>query len=468
MNVQEGVSACITQDCDNWVLTQIMDKFHEGIIAVDANGRIFYVNEMYSRILGVAKRNVIGRHIQKVEPGATIVKVLETGEPILDRAVHIKSLKRDVVVNIHPILREQHIVAAVSIFRDVTETKKLSAALDRAQGLAEYFRSQLEEHTQMLRKSIIGKHPFFLKVLSQAMTVARTDASVLIGGENGVGKEVIAKAIHQHSNRANKPLISVNCAAIPESLLESELFGYEEGSFTGAKRGGKPGKFELADGGTIFLDEIGDMSPVMQSKLLRVLQEKEIEKIGCTRSVAVDVRIIAATNRPLEQMVKQGQFRTDLYYRLNVVAIHIPPLRERGEDIGLLAQHFLLQSNAKYAKELTLSNEVMRFFHEYDWPGNVRELQNCIEYAVIMSTDQEILTDHLPAHMHVEAAARSSRPETVKVLTMETLRVNQQEEEKRLIQQALAACHNNKTQAMKMIGISRRAFYKKLKEYGYM
>lgn len=467
-SVDREIVQYLHKTCDGWVMGQIMDRVQECVIAVDHTGRIFYVNEAYTRILGVAKHNVLGRKLQKVEPGAALLEVLKTGQSILEKAVHIKSINHDVMVNIYPIKRDDgRLAAAVSVFRDVTETKKLSRALYRAQGLAEYFRTQLEEQDQ-IRSSIIGRHPSFLKIVSQSMMVAKTDAPVLITGENGVGKEVIAKAIHQNSGRSNHPLISVNCAAIPEGLLESELFGFEEGSFTGAKKGGKLGKFELAEGGTIFLDEIGDMSPVMQSKLLRVLQEKEIEKIGRTQNVPVNVRVLAATNRELEKLVKAGQFRSDLYYRLNVVTLTIPPLRERGEDIGLLAQHFLLQQNSKYNRELTLSPEVLRFFYRYDWPGNVRELQNCIEYAVIMCAEQDILPDHLPAHMNRDNTGENAEPEAKKWLDMASLRENQQSREKELIREALAACKNNKSEAMKMIGMSRRSFYQKLKKYGYM
>ena len=450
---------------DSWVLGQIVDKFHEGVIAVEATGRIFFVNEAYTRILGVAKHNVLGKQLQKVEPGATLLEVLQTGQPVLEKSVHIKTLNRHVKVNIHPIRRDGQLIAAVSIFRDVTETRQLSQALDRAQELADYFRQQLEAQEELARRSIIGRHPSFLKAWSQAMIVAKTDASVLLAGENGVGKEVFARAIHLNSSRAGKPLITVNCAAIPETLLESELFGYEEGSFTGAKRGGKLGKFELAEGGTIFLDEIGDISPVMQSKLLRVLQEKEIEKIGRSQNVPINVRVLAATNRPLEQMVKQGTFRSDLYFRLNVVAIRIPPLRERGEDIGLLAYHFLQHYNNKYHKNLTLAPEVVRFFTQYDWPGNVRELQNCLEYAVIMSSGPKIVLDDLPTHMNeAKAAAAAARP--LEPAAIGTLREAVRRAEKEAIAKALATCGDNKSEAMKMLGISRRAFYCKLKEYG--
>lgn len=466
-SVERDALLYFCQSCDRWVFSQIADKFHEGMVAVDAAGRIFYVNDAYSKILGVAKHHVLGKQLQKIEPGATVLEVLESSEPVVEKAVQIKSVNRHVIVNIHPLKRDGRLVAVVSIFRDVTETKKLSQALDRAHGLAEYFRQQLTEQDELEKNRIIGKHPAFLKSVSQAMIVAKTDAPVLLGGENGAGKEVLAKLIHQKSNRGHKPLITVNCAAIPESLLESELFGYEEGSFTGARRGGKLGKFELAEGGTIFLDEIGDMAPMMQSKLLRVLQEKEIEKIGRSQNVPVDVRVIAATNRSLEDMVRSGTFRSDLYYRLNVVAIRIPSLSERGEDVGLLAHFFLTQYNAKYGKSLVFSPGVTRFLYRHSWPGNVRELQNCIEYAVIMCPEEEIGPEHLPAHLGAaEGGAPEARP--VRPADVATLRAGVHDAEKELIERALAACGNNKSRAMAALGISRRAFYRKLKQYNLL
>lgn len=451
--------------CNSWFLGQVVDRFHEGVVAVDHTGHIFYVNDAYSEILGVAKHNVLGRKMQEIEPGATILEVLATGEPILGKSVQIKSVNHHVVVNIYPIKQAGRLAAVVSIFRDVTETKQLSRALGRVQGLAEYFRQQLVEQDELDKNQIVGRHPVFLKALSQAITVAKTNAPVLLGGENGAGKEVLAKLIHQKSGRSKKPLITVNCAAIPENLLESELFGYAEGSFTGAKRGGKPGKFELADGGTVFLDEIGDMSMGMQSKVLRVLQEKEIEKIGRSQNLPVDVRVIAATNRSLEDMVAQGKFRRDLYYRLNVVAIRAPALRERGEDIGLLAYHFLTRFNAEYEKELICSPEVLQFFSQYEWPGNVRELQNCIEYAVIMCPGQEIYLEHLPAHMHEPAQKITLIKPLPRPAEVVSLRQGLQSLEKEMIENALSVCGNNKTKAMKLLDVSRRAFYQKLKQY---
>lgn len=465
-SIKRELLSFIYQSCNGSVLGDIMDRFEEGVIAIDIKGRIFYVNDAYTKILGVPKSKVLGMQMQTVEPGAAILKVCEDGEPILGKVVRVKTLNRYATVNIYPIKRENSLIAVVSVFRDVTEINQLNQDLDKAKGLADYFRQQLTSQNGLTNGSIIGRNPYFLKALSRSVTVAKTDASVLLLGENGVGKEVFAKTIHENSNRSNKPLISVNCAAIPENLLESELFGYEDGSFTGAKRGGKLGKFELANGGTLFLDEVGDMSAMMQSKLLRVLQEKEIDKIGRTRNIPVDVRIVAATNRPLDIMIQQGTFRSDLYYRLNVVSIDIPPLRDRGEDIGLLAHHFLQHYNGKYNKDTVLSTEVLRFFNSYLWPGNVRELQNCIEYTVIMSSEKEIHIGHLPHQMNIPQKDYFDIDITHTPDQMEALKEKVHSTEKAMIQEALLACENNKTKAMKMLGISRRTFYRKLKNYG--
>lgn len=501
----------LNQAAKGSILEQIMDKYPEGVIAADVTGRIFYVNDVYPRILGTAKYKVLGKYLQILEPGAAMLQVCATGQAILDKAIYLKALDRHVRVNIYPIYNGSQIVAAVSIFRDDTENKKMSQALSKAQGLADYFREQIQSNDETMSFSVIGKTPIFLKALAQAKIAAKADVPVLITGENGAGKEVLAKMIYSCSNRSDKPLITVNCAAIPEQLLESELFGYEEGSFTGAKRGGKLGKFELAEGGTLFLDEIGDMSLAMQSKILRVMQEKEIEKIGRTHNMPVNVRIITATNRPLDVLMAQGTFRRDLYYRLNVVSIRMPCLRERREDIGFLAHYFLQQCNAKYNKNIILSVDILRFFENYDWPGNVRELQNCIEYAVIMCQEEELRIEYLPVHMidapnfgavaHRSGEANlvtvdspadlAANNATVAVLAkhpppavntpasresaectlrnnVEALQIELQLAEKELIQKALLDCAYNKTIAMKRLGMSRRTFYRKLHQFGLL
>lgn len=321
------------------------------------------------------------------------------------------------------------------------------------------------------KKHLISQDVNFQKMLDQAEIVAKTDATILIRGENGSGKEVLANFIHANSLRANKPLVVVNCASIPESLIESELFGYEEGSFTGAKKGGKIGKFQMAEGGTIFLDEIGDMPYGMQAKLLRVLQEGEVEKIGRQKRIPVNVRVIAATNQPLEQLIAENRFRMDLFYRLNVVSFLIPPLRERKNDIVALSQHFLDTFNAKYDKHVYMSHEILRGLQRFSWPGNVRELRNCIESAVIMSREDQLSWQDLPEYI------RGSSEQQILVYkkTMDELKEERAESvtdlkdalskyEQYLIRSMVRQCGGNKEAAAKRLNISKRSLYRKLNE----
>jgi len=464
--VERDTLIFIRNKCHQNLFSRLADKYNDGVIMIDAEGRIFFVNDSYSKILGVAKSAVLGRQLQKVEPGAEMLTVLKTKKEIIDKQVHVKSINKHVTVNIYPLVTVGQLLAVLSIFRDVTETKKLTRELDRAQEIAEYFRQKLLETEKSGEKQIIGNHPVFLQSVAQAMIVAKTDAPVLIYGESGVGKEILAKLIHRESSRQENPMITVNCAAIPDNLLESELFGYEEGSFTGALRGGKLGKFELARGGTIFLDEIGDMPATMQPKILRVLQEGEIEKIGRMRGLPVDVRILAATNQPLQQMVKEGRFRNDLYYRLNVVAIRVPPLRERGDDLVLLARYFLDTYNGKYSKKLSFANDALAIMYEYKWPGNVRELQNCIERAVIMCFEEQIHPEHFPGYI-VEIRPNSSEDELETQVSV-SLKAKVSLLEKEMIEKILTECRYNKSAAMQKLGISRRTFYNKLRKYNIL
>ena len=320
-------------------LNELLNAIEDGVVVLDREGRICYENEAYSRIIGVPMRKTIGRDMHVIEPDALLLRVLESGKPDARKWHRIKSVGKYVSMRMFPVWRNGVVAGAFSIFRDVTELNRLGMEVERITQVAEELTSQLD--VELSRFQMIGQDPQFRTLLSRAVTAAKTDATVLIRGENGVGKEGFAKLIHQASPRRNRPFITVNCAAIPEALIESELFGYEEGSFTGARKGGKLGKFELAQGGTLFLDEVGDMPLIMQSKLLRVLQGGEIEKVGREENVAVDVRIVAATNQPLEELIEQRRFRADLYYRLNVVPLSIPPLRERQGDILPLAYHFL-------------------------------------------------------------------------------------------------------------------------------
>ncbi|MDR2368097.1 MAG: sigma 54-interacting transcriptional regulator [Deltaproteobacteria bacterium] len=327
-----------------------MDHSSEGIIAAGRNGIIFYANEMYAQIFELPVGKVLGRNVFETEPNSALVRVLKQKKPLTLKKQYVETIKKYVSCRINPIIINGRFQGAVSVFSDASELVALDHKIRQAEQVANDLREKMDSITEAEKLKIIGQSPAFTKVLSQVAIVARTSVPALILGENGVGKEVIANFIHRNSDRADKPLIAVNCASIPENLIESELFGYESGSFTGARKGGKIGKFEMADKGTLFLDEIGDMSLAAQTKVLRAIQEKEISRIGGERSIKVDVRIIAATNHNLDEQIASRQFRRDLFYRINTVTVTIPALRDRKEDLPLFANEFLRQFNAKYDK----------------------------------------------------------------------------------------------------------------------
>lgn len=307
---------------------------------------------------------------------------------------------------------------------------------------------------------IIGQTPKIQEVLQTIKKIAPTDSTVLVTGETGVGKELVAREIHSRSQRREYPFVKVNCAAIPETLLESELFGYEKGAFTGAVAN-KPGRFELAHKGTIFLDEIGEMPLHLQAKLLGVIQDKSFERVGGVKTIRVDIRIIAATNQDLHSAIQAGRFRSDLFYRLNVVPIYIPPLRERKEDLILLVDYFLKKFSTKYKKRVEgVSAEMMASFSQYHWPGNIRELENVLERMVLMSESDTLTLTELPAEIRgttqtVEAPTLKEKVETISHLT-----------EKQMIIEALNKMGQNRTRAARLLGISRRTLQNKIKEYG--
>ncbi len=318
-------------------------------------------------------------------------------------------------------------------------------------------------------EGLVVKSEKVLELIDIVKNVANTPATVLLTGESGVGKEVFAKAIHQLSNRAKKPFIKINCAAIPEDLLESELFGYEKGAFTGANTV-KKGKFELANGGTIFLDEIGDMPLSLQSKILRVIQEKEVERLGGSKPIKIDVRIIAATNKNLEKMVYEGTFREDLYYRLNVIPIHIPPLRERKEDIPVLIYFFLDKFNKMYGKNLTISKDLVELLSEYDWPGNVRQLQNTIERMVILAKSEKLDFNDLPVDIknkivNVKDKKNSSQNDEKISITTSQLPKTVQEIEKEAIEKALKKSGYVVKKAAKVLGMTPRQVRYRMEKY---
>ncbi|MCD6122963.1 MAG: nif-specific transcriptional activator NifA [Spirochaetales bacterium] len=329
---------------------------------------------------------------------------------------------------------------------------------ERHKIIEENTRLQEELRSRFKPENIIGNSQAIQEVYSLIEQVSKSDATVLVRGESGTGKELVAHAIHYHSARAGKPFVKVSCAALPESIIESELFGHEKGAFTGAVSSRK-GRFELADGGTLFLDEIGDLSAALQVKLLRVLQEKEFERVGGIKTIHVNVRVIAATNRDLETLMEEGSFRQDLYYRLNVFPIHIPPLRERKTDILLLADFFIEQYGRKNGKNVRrISTPAIDMLMAYHWPGNVRELENCIERAVLLTKDDVIHGHHLPPTLQTaEASGTAFRGRLRAVLG---------NVEKELILDALKSSRGNQTRAADMLGISERIMGLRIKKYG--
>ena len=461
------------------MLMEAMDAVTDGVVIVDTDSRIVYLNEAYTHILNVKREKVLYRRMAEIEPGAVILDTLMDHKPRLHQFVEVRTRGKKILVNITPIFKEGVFCGAVSVFKDITEITVVQRELEKTQRLSHsIFKALSAEKPSLPREfsHIVGEDPAFLRCLKMAEIVAPTDATVLIEGESGAGKEVFVRAIRSLSGKRSRTFVSMNCSAIPETLIESELFGYTAGSFTGASRGGKAGKFELADGGTIFLDEIGEMPLFMQSKLLRVLQSGEIQKIGSDKVQKVDVRVIAATNRDLKQMVADGKFREDLYFRLNTFKIVIPPLRKRPGDVLLLANHFLDIFSEKYHKRLSFSPGTAAVLQKSPWSGNVRQLESCVEYAVIVAGGNVILPEDLPDELlqgqdgdgyPAELPEKEQEAPSARERDVSSLRRDIQQIERERMREALEKAQGNKTRAMELLGISRRTFYKKYKLYGF-
>ena len=372
---------------------KVCENLYDGIHITDGEGRVLFINQAYTRTTGILPEELLGRKVADIEAegklykGSVTGKVLECRQRVNSVATIFK-LNKEVLVTGTPVFDEAgNIILVVTNTRDFPELKRLEQQLLT---LTEESKKANEELTYLRRQQAGDRQLFYrsqamASVMELVRTVAPTDVTVLITGESGTGKELVANEIYHHSDRVDKPFIKVNCAAIPGELLESELFGYEDGAFTGAKRAGKAGMFELANTGVILLDEIGDMPLPLQTKLLRVLQQRELMRIGGSRPICLDIRVIASTNKDLQEEVRQGRFREDLFYRLNVVPLEIKPLRERPEDIPYLAERFCQSFNKKYGKDARISDEAMQLILAYRWPGNIRELENLIERIVVTS-----------------------------------------------------------------------------------
>lgn len=374
----------------------------DGVYISDPKGTTLYVNAAYEEITGLKRKDLLGRKLSELRSEnvfneSASLKALELRQPV--SLIHHYSSGRTALTTATPILNETgDVCGVVCNTRNIDELMDLNRELEHVKVIRQQYSQELEllRREYYSSQDLIHKSRSMENTLKQAATAARFDSTVLISGESGTGKELVGKFIYQNSPRRDQPFIRVNCAAIPKDLFESELFGYMPGSFTGAAKSGKAGMFELANGGTILLDEIGELTMPVQSKLLRVLQEREVYRVGGTQPVKLDVRVIASTNRDLPEEIRQGRFREDLYFRLNVVPIHIAQLRERTDDIPELINHFMKQLNCKYNKLVLLSPEASHVLCKYSWPGNVRELQNIIEYMFIMNEHDEIRFEQLP------------------------------------------------------------------------
>ena len=384
-------------------LNAIINSSYDGIFITDGNGIVERVNNAYERISGLNDFELLGKSMhQLVEEGifdqSVTLHVMEKRHSITLPQT-IKRTNKQILVTGNPVFDEEgRLIRIVTNVRDITELNFLESQLIKTKEQTLKYKAELNHLRSMQIKDtdIIYNSEVMERVIQLTMKVAHVDTTVLITGESGTGKELIAKLIHEQGKGIKESFIKINCAAIPEQLLESELFGYVGGAFSGAKREGKPGLFELAHKGTLFLDEVGEMPLILQTKLLRALQEREIVRVGGSKPIKVDVKIIAATNRDLEKMVKEGTFRQDLYYRLAVVPINVPPLRDRKEDIPLLVKFFLNKFNKRFDFERRISSELIDILMEYTWPGNVRELENVMERMMIAATDDDLSLNLLP------------------------------------------------------------------------
>ncbi|MDK2822785.1 MAG: hypothetical protein PWQ67_1045 [Clostridia bacterium] len=438
-------------------LDAILNATQEGIEIVDKDGTILYVNKAFTEITKIPAEKRMGKNIFEVSNDGGLSEVLRTKAPVFGKLNEISGSNVEVLSNASPIFIENQLVGAVVVFRDISDIQRMAKKLEESKEEINSLREKLQQlaPAKFTFPDLMGNNPQFQQCIKIAKQAAANSATVLITGESGTGKELFAHAIHNHSKRGQGPFIKVNCAAIPETLLESELFGYEKGAFTGALNT-KIGKFELAHGGTIFLDEIGDLNITLQAKLLRILQDREVERLGSNKTKKIDVRIIAATNHNLLKHVEKDLFRQDLFYRLNVIQIDLPPLRERKDDIPLLVDTIIRKINKRLGKNIILESKVLDVFLQYDWPGNIRELENIIERLCILSENQ-VITSH-QVQIHLKPISKFANDEILSLEEMER-------------QMIIRALHKygydlkGKKLAAKKLKISLATLYNKLDKY---
>ncbi|MBB5323513.1 transcriptional regulator of acetoin/glycerol metabolism [Anoxybacillus tepidamans] len=421
------------------------NNMKEGILIIDTEGKIIKANDQLKKLLCLGQTQLEGKKIDEFFTNKSII----SNKPVYvqNQELHLKIEPsrnvHHVMIDKIPIYKDSHWIGSMIMMKEIEKVRQF---VNRLSG----------NQAKITFDDIIGQHPHFIQKLNEAKLAAATDSNVLILGESGTGKEMLAQAIHNASKRKNKPFIAINCGGIPRDLLGSELFGYVEGAFTGAKKGGSAGKFELADGGTLFLDEIGEMSLEMQVLLLRVIQEKEVMRIGGHKVIPVDVRIIAATNKNLREEVQKGSFREDLFFRLNVMPIILPSLRERKEDIPLLAKYFISKLCNKLNKPFPeIRQDFLQALIQYDWPGNIRELQNILERTLNRNTKPFLSAKDLPEELFQPFLSQAK----------EELEIHKDDIKKRSLIRALHLFNGNVTKAAEHLGISRSTFYRQMKKY---
>jgi PAS domain S-box-containing protein len=428
----------------------ILDSVADGVFTVDQDWVITSFNRAAEAITGVSREDAVGSYCWEVfranicETDCAIRRALDTGKPVVNQAVYIvrPDQKRCPISVSAAVLRGEQgdVIGGVETFRDLTVVEQL--------------RRELLKETVF--EDIISQNHEMRRIFAILPAVSESLSTVLVEGPSGSGKELVARAIHNLSARKDKPFVVVNCGAIPDTLLESELFGYKKGAFTDARRD-RPGRFAVAEGGTLFLDEIGDISPAMQARLLRVLQEREYEPLGSNKTVKADVRVVAATNKHLEDLVEQGRFRDDLYYRLNVVRLTLPPLARRKEDIPLLLDHFIGRLNARKGKDIVgVSEEALAILLAHDYPGNIRELRNFIEHAFVLCPSGLIRPEHLPKEVSARNADRSERSKPQSFAELEA----------QFIREALARNQFNQAATARELGVHKTTLWRKMKKLG--
>lgn len=438
--------------------SSIFDSLYDGVLIADKDNNVVYVNPAYTRITKVEAKDIIGRKIGEVRIGSRLPEVINSGKKLLGIKRSVNNI--EYFVNMVPVFENGKVVAGISILNEINDIYKLMEELNNSKQIIKDLKKKIKanDNAKYTFDSIIGEDVKTEQLKEFGRKIAKKKVNILITGESGTGKELLAQAIHNESDRRDEPFIAINCATFEANFLESELFGYEEGAFTGAKKGGKIGLFQKAEGGTIFLDEISEMDYNLQARLLRVLQENIIRPIGAVNEIPIDVRIIAATNRSLENMIINKEFRADLYYRIAVFTIDTIPLRERKGDIEPLINYFLEESEQKFSKKVKISEEVFNVLYNYKWEGNVRELKNIIEFGVMMTDEAVIRVEHLPKKLQIEGIKES-------VINIKLLKYAVKEFEEKEINKAIDIYGNTlegKKKAAEALGISLASLYNKM------